>query len=154
MRTALIACSLAAAAVCAGCTPRERGPGIAYMSKPAAAPPVKYCCDSTGHQARAKPIVLGGTCCCTPTPDLVAKLHRDGMLKDYTAARLQSAYASQDITTDNDHRGCNNRCSHGPHVVKGGHCLATPTLGTLNYEEVVSGEFDPPRVAEEKPREK
>ena len=123
---------------------------VVYHPKAAQAPPAKYCCDATGHKQGATPVALGGTCCCTPTADLMKQLHRDGLLMDYTASRLESAYADRGIRTGNDHQGCNNACQWGPHVVKGGHCLACPTPGTANYDEVISGQFPPAPSAKEK----
>lgn len=114
------------------------------VRKTETAPPLKHCVDATGHQRRAKPFILGGTCCCTPTAKLVEEYHKDGLLLDYEITRLKSAYDERGIKTDLDHRGCNSLCPYGPHIVKGGKCMATPTPGTRNYEEVISGQFPPP----------
>lgn len=50
-------------------------------------------------------------------------------------------YKDKGIITDLDeeYRNNNCRCELGPHVVFGGHCMITPTPGTLTYEEVTSG---------------
>jgi len=110
-------------------------------TKPLESPPVKYCNDATGHAPGSKPWILGGTCCCTPSPQLVEQYHRDGIALDLTYEDLVRMYREAGITTDLDHKGCNNMCDHGPHVVKGGKCMCTPTPGTRNFEQVVSGVF-------------
>ncbi len=87
----------------------------------------------------ARPWILEGTCCCTPTSKLIEEYHKAGLgiaLED-----LIKKYKEAGITTDLDHKNCNNCCDHGPHVVKGGKCMATPTMGTSNFEEVISGIF-------------
>ena len=125
-----------------GCA-QKRGERLSYRSvrKPANPPAIKHCCDATGHQRGTKPSIFGGTCCCTPSAHLLRQCQADGFLRDYTVGRLASAYAARGIKTDLDHKGCNNLCGSGPHAVKGGHCMATPTPGTLNYEEVITGKF-------------
>ena len=154
LRCGLHACVVATVVVVVlGCGSPEPQRILVYKPKPNAAPPLRYCCDATGHQPHARPFIFGGTCCCTPTPRLMEQYHRDGLLKDYTTGRLMSAYAERGIMTDHGHRGCNNACRWGPHVIRGGHCMATPTPGTANYEEVLSGQFDPPALAKEKPSE-
>jgi hypothetical protein len=133
-------------ALSAGCSRTEEAmvPQVRAVRKSETAPPIKHCVDATGHQRGAKPFILGGTCCCTPTPKLVEGYHRDGLLLDYDITRLKSAYDGRGIKTDLDHLGCNNLCPYGPHIVKGGKCMATPTPGTQNYEEIISGCFPPP----------
>lgn len=112
-------------------------------TKSVQSPPIKYCNDATGHTPGAKPWILGGTCCCTPSPELMELYHKDGIALDLTYEDLVRMYNSAGITTDLDHKGCNNMCDHGPHVIKGGKCMCTPTPGSKNYEEVTSGIFEP-----------
>ncbi len=141
------------AAFVAGCA-MEDETVVVYSAKPAQAPPLRYCCDAVGHRPGAKPFFMGGTCCCTPTQKLLEQYQRDGFLKGYTLSQLESEYESRGIQTDLNHRGCNNACRYGPHVVKGGKCMATPTPGTLNYDEVISGKFEPVNQAKENPNAK
>ncbi len=49
---------------------------------------------------------------------------------------LSAKYRDAGIKTAADHQHCNNLCEWGPHVVKGGHCMVSPTSGTVNFEEV------------------
>ncbi|MFN0059371.1 MAG: hypothetical protein ACKVX7_13025 [Planctomycetota bacterium] len=108
---------------------------------PTTPPTIRYCFDTVGHQIGNFPFIYGGTCVCTPTPALIDAYQRDGYLLGYTAEALLAIYGQRRIATTVAHRGCNNLCDRGPHVVKGGRCLVPPTPGTLNYEEVLSGEF-------------
>ena len=98
------------------------------------------CFDGIPHMPGAKPWILGGTCCCTPTPELMEKLHADGLCLDLDFGELEAMYHEKGIhlSTD-DHQNCGNLCAFGPHVVKGGHCMAPPAPGTRNYQEIVTG---------------
>ncbi|KPK97843.1 MAG: hypothetical protein AMJ73_07055 [candidate division Zixibacteria bacterium SM1_73] len=116
--------------------------GTFINTKSIHAPPIQYCNDATGHIPGSKPWILGGTCCCTPSAELMEQYHKDGIALDLTYEDLVRMYREAGITTDLDHKGCNNMCDHGPHVVKGGKCMCTPTPGTKNFEEVVSGVFE------------
>ena len=60
-----------------GCTTPE----VKYVADSAPYTPL-YCFDTVGHTPGAKPFILGGTCCCTPTKELMEKYHADGLLKD------------------------------------------------------------------------
>jgi hypothetical protein len=102
-------------------------------------PPVAHCIDGVPHIAGAEPWVFGGKCCCTPSIQLMQKLHADNKCVDMDATALADKYHESGIQLALDHKRCNNLCEHGPHVVKGGKCMAPPTPGTWNYEEVVSG---------------
>ncbi|MCE1187883.1 MAG: hypothetical protein LWX56_01980 [Ignavibacteria bacterium] len=103
-------------------------------------PAIKYCNDITGHVKGAAPFILGGTCCCTPTKKMYDVNVAEGTIaKTVSYEEYLKMYKDKGITTDLDHKGCNNACEHGPHVVLGGKCMATPSVGTLNYEKVVSG---------------
>lgn len=113
----------------------------AFKARSLESPELLHCNDITGHRHGATPFVMGGTCTCTPTESNFA-LHKDqGTINEtMTYASYMELYRSRSIVTDLDHKGCNNLCDHGPHVVFGGGCMATPTPGTLNYEKVVSGQ--------------
>lgn len=112
---------------------------VPYVAKPTSMPAPAYCFDSVGHIPGSKPFILGGTCCCTPTKELMDKYHADGLLLDMQLKDLLSLYESAGIKTALDHHGCNNLCQWGPHVIKGGKCMAPPTPGTFNFEEVRFG---------------
>jgi len=111
-----------------------------FIARSMTAPPLKYCNDATGHKIGAAPFVLGGTCTCTPTEKHFSRcLSENTISNTMTYAQFLELYTSKGIKTDLDHKGCNNQCQWGPHLVFGGKCMATPTPGTLNYERVVSG---------------
>jgi len=110
---------------------------------------VAYCNDYTGHVPGTMPFVLGGTCCCTPTQELIDAYHRDGLLLDYDLGRLKELYRSLGIKTADDHRDCNNRCKWGPHILEGGRCMVPPTPGTQHFEEIITGRFRLPENATE-----
>lgn len=119
-----------------------------YVPRSAVAPEIVHCNDHTGHKSGAKPWILGGTCCCTPTPELMAALHRDGICVGMTAEDLRAKYQSAGIKLRSpDHDHCNGLCERGPHVVLGGKCMCPPTPGTEYYERVVAGRGVPPRDA-------
>jgi hypothetical protein len=107
-----------------------------YLAKTSTAPNPVHCFDAVGHQKGAKPFILGGTCCCTPTERLMEQYHADGLLTDMKLANLLRLYEERGIKTSLDHHECNNLCQYGPHVVKGGKCMVSPTPGTWNYEEI------------------
>jgi len=118
-----------------GCEPTEKPfePKSAMHLEP------KYCFDTVGHTPGTKPFILGGTCCCTPTKELMEQYHADGFLKDMELQDLIRLYEERGIKTALDHIGCNNLCKWGPHIVKGGKCMVPPTPGTTNFEEVRFG---------------
>ena len=107
----------------------------AYRDKPALA----HCFDGVPHIRGSKPWVLGGSCCCTPSDELMAKYHADGVCLDLDTEELLALYQEKGIRLATDHQRCNNLCAYGPHVTKGGKCMVPPTPGTRNYEEVVTG---------------
>lgn len=126
---------LALVALC-GC---EAPPGP-FVPKAAVAPEVVYCNDHTGHKAGSKPFVMGGCCCCTPTPELMPKLQADGFCAGMTAEDLREEYAKVGIVLAGaGHERCNGLCEAGPHVVLGGKCMCPPTPGTEYAEQVVRG---------------
>ena len=108
-------------------------------------PPVAYCFDTVGHTPGAKPWVLGGTCCCTPSEKVLNDYKKGGhVAQDMTLDGLKALYEAKGIKTALDHQGCNNMCKWGPHVVKGGKCMVPPVPMTMNYEEIFSGTFKKP----------
>ncbi len=120
------------------------GAGVAPSPKPERSltpPPVVHCNDGTGHIAGAVPWIVGGKCCCTPTRAMF-ELHQaeKNLPTEMTYESYLKLYADRGIKTDLDHAGCNNRCADGPHVVFEGKCMATPTPGTANYEQVTRGQ--------------
>ena len=117
----------------------ETPPGP-FVPKAAVAPEVIHCNDYTGHKAGAKPFVMGGSCCCTPTEELMAKLHADGLCTGMTADDLKAEYEKQGIVLAGPgHQRCNGLCAAGPHVVLGGKCMCPPSPGTDYYEQVTCG---------------
>lgn len=105
-------------------------------------PELAYCNDATGHVEGNKPFPMEGKCTCTPDEEHFVQLKKEGSIdREISFEDFQDMYEAQGIVSDlnHDHKGDNNMCELGPHVVFGGNCMATPTPGTLNYERVVSG---------------
>ncbi len=118
------------------------GAQIPYVHKSVEPLPVKYCNDATGHIPGGQPWILGGTCCCTPRESLMQQYREDGFCLDMSLDDLIAMYRDAGIVTDLDMRGTSNLDEYGPHVVKGGKSMVTPTPGTRNFEEVVSGVWE------------
>ncbi len=130
-----LAAGLAAVGLVAGCAK----PALPYV--PAYSPRAlqAHCFDGVPHLAGSQPYVLGGACCCTPSDELMARLHADGFCPDLDADGLTELYHAVGIQLATDHGRCNNLCANGPHVTQGGKCMVPPTPGTRNYEEVITG---------------
>lgn len=132
-----------------GCAKEAR-----YTLKPPdeQSPSIVYCFDTVGHTPGAKPWVLGGTCCCTPSEKVLSDYKKSGHIaQDMTLDGLKALYETKGIKTALDHQGCNNMCKWGPHVVKGGKCMVPPAPMTMNYEEIFSGTFKKPEGEGKKP---
>lgn len=111
-----------------------------YVAKKIQAPEVIHCFSSIGHKKATYPFILGGTCCCTPSLELLDMYHEDGFLSDYDLDRLIGEYEERDIVLAHENGWqCNNQCKYGPHVVFGGKCMVPPTIGTHNFENVIIG---------------
>ena len=135
---AILALIIAVAVLAAGCGPSYKP--IPYMPKAAQAPQPLACHDAIGHTKGNKPWVLGGNCCCTPTEANFALHQAQGTVDKGMAYEAYVAlYKAKGVTTDLDHKGCGNLCDHGPHVLVGGRCMATPTPGTWMYERITYG---------------
>lgn len=94
------------------------------------------CTDATGHHRSARPVLLGGTCACTPCVSVLSDYQSQGLFAGLDVDGLIRWYRDQGVKTDLEHRGCNNLCDDGPHVAFGGRCQATPTPATANFEQV------------------
>ena len=111
-----------------------------YVAKSASAPEVVHCFSTIGHKRGTSPFILGGTCCCTPTQELLDMYHEDGFLLDYDLAMLLKEYEKRGIVLEHENGWqCNNQCQSGPHVVFGEKCMTPPTTGTQNFENVITG---------------
>ena len=111
-----------------------------YVGKSANSPEVVHCFDTIGHKKGSFPLIFGGTCCCTPTDELMEQYHRDGYLLDYDTEKLLKKYEARGIILKHENGWpCNNICKKGPHVVFGGKCMVPPTVGTQNFENVITG---------------
>ena len=111
-----------------------------YVPKALHAPPVIHCNDYTGHKAGTRPWIMGGTCTCTPTQELMEQLNRDGFCTDMTADSLRARYVKAGIKLRGPgHMRCNGICQAGPHVILGGKCMCPPTPGTAYYERIIIG---------------
>ena len=145
LRSAILPVLVAAGAcvLAAGCGGPSYKP-LPYMPKAAMAPQPLACHDAIGHIAGNKPWVLGGTCCCTPTQANFALHQAQGTVDKGLAYEAYVAlFKAKGVTTDLDHKNCGNLCDHGPHVLVGGKCMATPTPGTWIYERVTCGPHTP-----------
>jgi hypothetical protein len=129
------ALSLTVTLLAAGCVKPPPPYVPAYPARTAQA----HCFDGVPHLPGSRPIILGGACCCTPSDELMAKLHADGVCLDLDTEGLIELYHNSGIQLATDHQRCNNLCEYGPHVVLAGKCLVPPVPGTRNYEEVVTG---------------
>lgn len=117
-------------------------PQLPYRSRPPHdSAPFVHCNDRTGHRAGEIPWIFGGTCLCNPSLEGIRDLRAAGASASWTVDTLSAYYRSLGVATVDDHRDCNNLCEFGPHLRKGGRCLVPPTPGTLNYEEVVTGDY-------------
>jgi hypothetical protein len=126
-------CGLFGLVLLAGCV----APQAPYALKPATKPVPVYCFDTVGHTTGAKPFILGGTCSCTPSDEVLADYKKNGhFAQDMTLQQLIDQYHKAGIKTALDHQSCNNLCQWGPHVIKGGKCMVPPTPATYNFEEV------------------
>ncbi|MBT7039957.1 MAG: hypothetical protein HN921_08935 [Bacteroidetes bacterium] len=112
-----------------------------YLKSPTS-PKVQYCIDVIGHIEGWSPWILGGKCCCTPTGKMFDVYKKEGSIpSEMSYQQFLQLFKDKGIVTDLDYgySGSNNRDNHGPHVVFGGKSMITPTPGTDNYEEVISG---------------
>lgn len=117
-----------------------------FKMKPSIPPNVKYGIDPIGHIPGTSPWILGGTCCCTPTEKMFNIYKKEGTVAtNMTYQQFLNLFKEKGIVTDLDlgYKGSNNRDDHGPHVVFGGKSMVTPTPGSDNYEEVISGKRKP-----------
>lgn len=111
-----------------------------YKAKKLNSPEVIHCFSTIGHKRGTQPFIMGGTCCCTPTQDLLDIYHEDGILLDYDLSKLLDEYEQKGIVLEHENGWqCNNQCAQGPHIVFGGKCMVAPTLGTQNWENVITG---------------
>jgi hypothetical protein len=143
-RGVLAAIVLALAAGCAAPVDEtwRSAPRLPYRTVPPPdAAPFVHCNDRTGHRAGEIPWIFGGTCLCNPSIEVIRDLRAHGASASWTVDTLSAYYRSLGVATVDDHRDCNNLCASGPHLRKGGRCLVPPTPGTLNWEEVVTGEY-------------
>ncbi len=129
--------------VLVGCSQIKTRTQKVVVQKSMTAPARVACCSATGHIDTNVPFILGGNCFCTPSRSLVEAMHTAGLHLDVDYHRLVRMYKDAGITTDLDHKGCNNMCGKGPHVAFGGSCMATPTPGTRNYERVIAMIVEP-----------
>ncbi len=116
----------------------------AYVPKPEQAPPLVYCNSAVGHLEKNGPWILGGKCCCTPTQKMFEAYQKEGTVPATTSYEaFVQLFRDKQVNTDLDPKyvGSNNLNPFGPHVLKGGKDMGTPTPGTRNFEEVVSGQF-------------
>jgi hypothetical protein len=113
-----------------------------YVAKNIAAPEIVHCFTTIGHKGGTFPFILGGTCVCTPTQELIEVYHSDGFVADYDLRRLIQEYERSDIVLEHKNGWrCNNQCKQGPHIVFGGKCMVSPTVATQNFENVATGKM-------------
>ncbi len=122
--------------IVSSCQSTSEKPVLEGRSLAAASSPT-ICFDGLGHRTGAAPWILGGTCCCNPSLEIVAdyEKHRHWF---GTLEELKALYEDHHIATIEDHTDCNSYCKFGPHLARGGHCLVPPTPGTPNYEALLT----------------
>jgi hypothetical protein len=82
-----------------------------YVAKNIAAPEIVHCFTTIGHKRGTFPFILGGTCVCTPTQELMEAYHSDGFVVDYDLHRLIQEYERRDIVLEHENGWqCNNQC--------------------------------------------
>jgi len=119
------------------------GCAIKYEPKPYAPPAIVHCIDTVGHSDGAQPFIYGGTCCCTPTKEVLADYKESGAVsEDFTVEDMFKEYEHRGIVTARDFTLTNNLDHAGPHIVFGGNSMIPPTPGTHNYEAVLFGKQD------------
>ncbi|MBN1492602.1 MAG: hypothetical protein JW938_00495 [Candidatus Omnitrophica bacterium] len=116
------------------------GCAIKYEPKPLKPPEIMYCFDTVGHREGARPFIQGGTCCCTPTDEILRDYQEHGYYPEaFGLNNLINEYKQRGIVTALDYTLTNNLDDAGPHVVFGGRSMIPPTPGTQNYENVLFG---------------
>ena len=128
------------AVILAGITISCEAPPTPFVPKSLAPPGIVHCNDYTGHKGGTKPWIMGGTCTCTPSKELMERLHADGFCIGMSEADLRAKYQQAGINLRRPgHMRCNGLGEGGLHVVLGGKCMCPPTPGTEYYENVVTG---------------
>lgn len=111
-----------------------------YVSKSLNAPPIKHCFDTVGHKEGSAPFILGGTCVCTPSKEVLGDYKANGFVADdMTLDELIENYRDKGIITAIEIEHTNNIDQGQKHVVFGGKSMVPPTPGTQNYEDVLFG---------------
>ena len=129
-----------AAVILAGTTISCEVPPPPFVPKSIDPPGIVHCNDHTGHKDGAEPWIMGGTCTCTPSQELMERLHADGFCIGMSEADLRAKYQQAGINLRRPgHMRCNGLGEGGLHVVLGGKCMCPPTPGTEYYENVVTG---------------
>lgn len=108
--------------------------------------------DVTGPIVGTYPYVLGGTCTCTPTQEVLETYQAGGYLLGLTLQGLLDIYTAEGIvfaplparreTTDTYH-----------HILRGGRLLYTPVPGSDGFEQLTYGEALPYRQQSQLVRE-
>lgn len=105
-------------------------PPQAYTS---AWPRVMHPNDVTGPIAGTYPYILGGTCVCTPTAEVLATYQAGGFLRDVTLSELEMLYQAERIGIN---RPLARKHDAYRHVLRGGHMMYTPHPGSSGFEHL------------------
>lgn len=101
----------------------------------AVARPIAHPNDVTGPIAGTWPYILGGTCVCTPSPEVLATYHAGGYLLDYSLEDLRDLYRLEGIVFDPLPYAPGNDDTW-THVLRGGRLLQAPIPGSAGFEEL------------------
>ena len=98
-------------------------------------PAVAHPNDVTGPVVGTYPYILGGTCVCRPSQEVLDAYQAGGYLLDYSVERLRDLYMAEGIVEAPLPPGPTTGASYR-HVLDGGLLLATPIPGSATFERL------------------
>jgi len=104
-------------------------------TREAVARPVAHPNDVTGPVAGTFPYILGGTCVCTPSPEVLATYHAGGYLLDFNLEDLLDLYRAEGIVFDPLPYSLETAATWS-HLLRGGRLLQAPIPGSAGFEEL------------------
>ncbi|MBL1215914.1 MAG: hypothetical protein D8M59_00280 [Planctomycetes bacterium] len=108
--------------------------------------------DHTGPIVGTFPYILGGTCVCIPSADVLAAYHAGGYLLDLNLEQLRSLYRAEGIVFDPLPLSSETQQTWR-HVLDGGRLLYTPLPGSAGYERLTYSTHRPYEPGSEVVRE-
>ncbi|MFW5652665.1 MAG: hypothetical protein ACOC0P_01355, partial [Planctomycetota bacterium] len=98
--------------------------------------------DVTGPIVGTFPWILGGTCVCTPSPEVLATYQAGGYLLDYNLEELRDLYRAEGIVFDPLPLTAETQATW-IHVLRGGRLLQAPIPGSAGFELLTYFEASP-----------